>query len=77
MDFFHSIFAIHLVEGLIPRMFLILGAILQIFPSLLWMFDIGGSFLTCAAVCAAAIGDKTALSTCHAFDSLELVANCL
>ena len=28
----------------------------QIFPSLLWLFDIGGSFLSCAVVCAFAIG---------------------
>lgn len=28
---------------------------LQIFPSFLWLFDIGGSFLACAAVCAIAI----------------------
>jgi len=28
---------------------------IKIFPSLLWLFDIGGSFLSCAVVCAFAI----------------------
>jgi len=28
---------------------------IKIFPSLLWLFDIGGSFISCAAVCAFAI----------------------
>merc|ERR1719270_2380951 len=28
---------------------------IKIFPSLLWFFDIGGSFISCAAVCAFAI----------------------
>merc|ERR1719150_2139712 len=28
---------------------------IKIFPSLLWLFDIGGSFISCAAVCAFAV----------------------
>merc|ERR1719222_863548 len=31
---------------------------IKIFPSLLWLFDIGGSFISCAVVCAFAIGDR-------------------
>ena len=31
--------------------------LLQIFPSLLWLCGIGGSFLSCALVCGGAVGE--------------------
>ena len=42
--------------------------LLQIFPSLLWLCGIGGSFLSCALVCGGAIGEYhvyCALSNTH------------
>ena len=51
-------FPIHQFDHQIPNSSLILNlrVLFQIFPSLLWLFDIGGSFISCAAVCAFAIG---------------------
>ena len=52
---------------------------LQIFPSLLWLCGIGGSFLSCALVCGGAVGEQhsvrhiTALSNTHC----ALMCSCL